>query len=152
MVIFFVIICIGFLMNGKLVRAKSVWWCSHCRIHRYVATPLSLSGSGEMDRRLSVCLYFFLLLLLEERNVHYSENTHKFEIGNIIVTGKKMEKEFPLMFRYLPVMKEFMTMGSVRLGEMEDLFTDMKSRVRRGLRVRFQFTGLSRTVPETFVG
>jgi hypothetical protein len=35
------------------------------------------------------------------------------------------------MFRYLPVMKEFMTMGSVRLGEMEDLFTDMKSRVRR---------------------
>jgi hypothetical protein len=45
------------------------------------------------------------------------------------------------MFRYLPVMKEFMTMGSVRLGEMEDLFTDMKSRVRRGLRVRFQFTG-----------
>jgi hypothetical protein len=42
-----------------------------------------------------------------------------------------MEKEFPPMFRYLPVMKEFMTMGSVRLGEMEDLFTDMKSRVRR---------------------
>jgi hypothetical protein len=42
------------------------------------------------------------------------------------------------MFRYLPVMKEFMTMGSVRLGEMEDLFTDMKSRVRRGPRVRFK--------------
>ncbi len=51
-----------------------------------------------------------------------------------------MEKEFPPMFRYLPVMKEFMTMGSVRLGEMEDLFTDMKSRVRRGPRVRFKFT------------
>ena len=63
-----------------------------------------------------------------------------------------MEKEFPPMFRYLPVMKEFMTMGSVRLGEMEDLFTDMKSRVRMGLRVRLQFTGLSRIVPETFVG
>ncbi len=35
----------------------------------------------------------------------------------------------PTVCRYLPVMKEFMTMASVRLGEMEDLFTDMKSRV-----------------------
>ena len=34
-----------------------------------------------------------------------------------------------MMIRYLPVMREFMTMGSVRLAEMEDLFTDMKSRV-----------------------
>ncbi len=44
-------------MNGKLVRAKSVLWCSHCRIHRYVAAPifqfytkrilwLSLVGAG----------------------------------------------------------------------------------------------------------
>ena len=32
--------------------------------------------------------------------------------------------------RYLPVMKEFVSMGSVRLAEMEDLFTDMKSRVK----------------------
>jgi hypothetical protein len=91
-----------------------------------------------MDRRLSVSLYFFISLLLKERNVHRSENVHAFEIDNYTVTGIKLEKEFPLMFRYLPVMKEFMTMGSVRLGEMEDLFTDMKSRVRRGLRVRFQ--------------
>jgi len=27
---------IGFLMKGKLVRSKSVLWCSHCRIHRDV--------------------------------------------------------------------------------------------------------------------
>ena len=31
--------------------------------------------------------------------------------------------------RYLPVMKEFMTMASVRLAELEDLFVDMKARV-----------------------
>ena len=31
--------------------------------------------------------------------------------------------------RYLPVMKEFMTVASVRLAELEDLFTDMKARV-----------------------
>ncbi len=30
---------IGFLMKGKLVREKSVLWCSHCRIHRNVAAP-----------------------------------------------------------------------------------------------------------------
>ena len=34
--------------------------------------------------------------------------------------------------RYLPVMKEFMTMASVRLAELEDLFVDMKARVRKG--------------------
>ena len=32
--------------------------------------------------------------------------------------------------RYLPVMKEFMTTAQVRLTELEDLFTDMKARVR----------------------
>jgi hypothetical protein len=37
--------------------------------------------------------------------------------------------ETNMMCRYLPVMREFMTMGSVRLAELEDLFTDMKSRV-----------------------
>ena len=31
--------------------------------------------------------------------------------------------------RYLPVMKEFMTMASVRVAELEDLFVDMKARV-----------------------
>ena len=51
--------------------------------------------------------------------------------------------ECTLVLRYLPVMKEFMTMGSVRLGEMEDLFTDMKSRVtrwRRSVRVDMETT------------
>ena len=33
--------------------------------------------------------------------------------------------------RYLPVMKEFMTMASVRLAELEDLFVDMKARVSK---------------------
>jgi hypothetical protein len=42
------------------------------------------------------------------------------------------------MCRYLPVMREFMTMGSVRLAELEDLFTDMKSRV--GLFSKLLFT------------
>ncbi|XP_023325482.1 disheveled-associated activator of morphogenesis 1 [Eurytemora carolleeae] len=37
--------------------------------------------------------------------------------------------------RYLPVMKEFVSMGSVRLAEMEDLFTDMKSRFDRVCRL-----------------
>ena len=32
--------------------------------------------------------------------------------------------------RYLPVMREFLAMASVRLAELEDLFTDMKARVR----------------------
>ncbi len=36
---------IGFLMKGKLLRAKSVLWCSHCRIHRYVAAPNSIIQS-----------------------------------------------------------------------------------------------------------
>jgi dishevelled associated activator of morphogenesis len=31
--------------------------------------------------------------------------------------------------RYLPVMKEFLSKASVRLAELEDLFTDMKARV-----------------------
>ena len=31
--------------------------------------------------------------------------------------------------RYLAVMREFMAMASVRLGELEDLFTDMKARL-----------------------
>ncbi len=31
---------IGFLLKGKVVRAKSFFWCSRCRIHRYVALPL----------------------------------------------------------------------------------------------------------------
>jgi hypothetical protein len=31
---------LGFLMRGQAVRAKSVLWCSHCRIPRYVAAPL----------------------------------------------------------------------------------------------------------------
>ncbi len=26
-------------MIGKLLKAKSVLWCKHCRIHRYVAAP-----------------------------------------------------------------------------------------------------------------
>ena len=30
--------------------------------------------------------------------------------------------------RYLAVMREFMAMASVRLAELEDLFTDMKAR------------------------
>ena len=33
-------------------------------------------------------------------------------------------------FRYLPVMKEFVSGASVRLAELEDLFVDMKARVR----------------------
>ena len=32
--------------------------------------------------------------------------------------------------RYLPVMKEFHAKASVRLAELEDLFIDMKARVR----------------------
>jgi hypothetical protein len=45
MVIVFVIICkILVFMNGKLVRAKSVLWCSHCRIHRNVGAPLQHHG------------------------------------------------------------------------------------------------------------
>ncbi len=36
----------GFLMKGKLVRAKSVLWCSHCRIHRYVAAPFKAFATG----------------------------------------------------------------------------------------------------------
>merc|ERR1719273_1107913 len=37
--------------------------------------------------------------------------------------------------RYLPVMKEFMTTASVRLTELEDLFTDMKARFDRVCRL-----------------
>jgi len=37
--------------------------------------------------------------------------------------------------RYLPVMKDFVTLASVRLAEMEDLFTDMKSRFDRVCRL-----------------
>jgi len=37
--------------------------------------------------------------------------------------------------RYLPVMKEFMTMASVRLAELEDLFVDMKARFDRVCRM-----------------
>ncbi len=37
-------------MNGKLVRAKSVLWRSHCRIHRYVAAP-SAGRRGKDDRK-----------------------------------------------------------------------------------------------------
>jgi hypothetical protein len=43
-------------MNGKLVRAKSVLWCSHCRIHRYVPAPNSKEDHT-----------FFLLLELVQR-------------------------------------------------------------------------------------
>ena len=32
--------------------------------------------------------------------------------------------------RYLPVMKEFQSLASVHLAELEDLFVDMKARVR----------------------
>ena len=37
--------------------------------------------------------------------------------------------------RYLPVMREFMAMASVRLAELEDLFTDMKARFDRVCRM-----------------
>jgi len=36
-------------MNGKFIRAKSVLWCSHCRIHRYVAAPFSRRWCGEVS-------------------------------------------------------------------------------------------------------
>ena len=48
-----------------------------------------------------------------------------FRIGHAYI----LDQNYWMMIRYLPVMREFMTMGSVRLAEMEDLFTDMKSRV-----------------------
>ncbi len=41
---------IGFLVNEKFIRAKSVLWCSHCRIHRYVAAPEKLLPSGLQTR------------------------------------------------------------------------------------------------------
>merc|ERR1712080_229327 len=37
--------------------------------------------------------------------------------------------------RYLAVMREFMAMASVRLAELEDLFTDMKARFDRVCRM-----------------
>ena len=37
--------------------------------------------------------------------------------------------------RYLVVMREFMAMASVRLAELEDLFTDMKARFDRVCRM-----------------
>ena len=49
----------------------------------------------------------------------YAFNQIEFYRGQAVTPGD----------RYLAVMREFMAMASVRLGELEDLFTDMKARL-----------------------
>ena len=51
-------------------------------------------------------------------------------LGNKSIFEINVIKQF-MNFRYLPVMKEFVSGASVRLAELEDLFVDMKARVRQ---------------------
>lgn len=41
--------------------------------------------------------------------------------------------------RFLPVMKEFLTTATCRFSELEDLFQDMKTRVRTNICIYFGF-------------
>ena len=71
-------------------------------------------------------------------NTSSNENTNTDENTNIIQIQVEFYRGQAVTpgDRYLAVMREFMAMASVRLAELEDLFTDMKARL--GFENKFQ--------------
>jgi len=60
-------------MNGKLVRAISVLWCSHCRIHCYVEAPENCRHGSNTEREEPLWMrreveYFTQLHTMDEFN------------------------------------------------------------------------------------
>ncbi len=63
-------------MNGKLVRAKSILLCSHCRIHLHVAASFELrSVSNSCSTGCVICLLSICPLMFQINYINVSDDT-----------------------------------------------------------------------------